>query len=1010
MTRKLTRAEDAAELRQQAEEMARREAASPLVALAPEDLRRALHELRVHQIELEMQNDELRRTQVELEASRSRYFDLYDLAPVGYVTLREDGLIQEANLTAAVLLGVDRSRLLSGPLSRFILKEDLDLYYLCRKQDSGTGRPQGCELRMLKSDGTQLWVQLAITTTPDVEGEPVSYVTLSDITERKRAEETLRESEAKYRMLFETVVQAVVYQSADGKIVAANHAAELLLGLSLDQMQGRTSMDSRWKSIHEDGSDFPGDAHPSMVALAAAKIVRNVVMGVFHPEEEDYRWINITAVPEFRPGEATPYQVCTTFDDITERKRAEGALERLRGILSEGQKIAHVGTFEYVTDTKTTVWSEEEYRIYGLDPAGPSPAYEVMLAKSIHPDDAAPLHQAFTAAIQSSSPYELEHRIVRPDGSVRWVHDRAIPYFDPDGKLIRYVGATLDITERKRLESVLVYLAQTSSGKAGEPFFGALARYLAQSLGMDFVCIDRLVGDGLTARTMAVWCDGKFEDNVTYALKDTPCGDVVGKAVCCFPASVCQFFPRDQVLLDLRAESYVGVTLWSHTGQPIGLIAVIGRRPMADRSLAETTLRLVAVRAAIEMERLDAEAAHEVLRAQFVQSQKLESVGRLAGGVAHDFNNLLMGIMNYVELCRDEVPPEHSVRGYLDEITRDAQRSADITKQLLAFARKQVITPKVLDLNDALVGMLKMLRHLMGEDIAVNWMPGTHLWPVKIDHGQLDQILANLCINARDAIAGVGRVTIETANVTLDQAYCAEHPGTAPGEYVGLAVSDTGCGMSKDVLAHIFEPFYTTKEVGKGTGLGLATVHGIVEQNHGHIEVQSEVSKGTTFRIHLPRATSEADTGPVAVTPERLPRGTETILLAEDEKSVRLTSRLFLEALGYTVLAAETPEEALRLGGAHAGPIHLLITDVIMPGMNGPDLAAFLTGEHPKLRCLFMSGYTADVMLHRGTLKEGMPFLPKPFSRRDLARKVREVLDAETTKAIGGPGRASVAP
>jgi PAS domain S-box-containing protein len=663
--------------------------------------------------------------------------------------------------------------------------------------------------------------------------------------------------------------------------------------------------------------------------------------------------------------------------------------------LSEGQKIAHVGTFEYVTDTKTTVWSEEEYRIYGLDPAGPSPAYEVMLAKSIHPDDAAPLHQAFTAAIQSSSPYELEHRIVRPDGSVRWVHDRAIPYFDPDGKLIRYVGATLDITERKRLESVLVYLAQTSSGKAGEPFFGALARYLAQSLGMDFVCIDRLVGDGLTARTMAVWCDGKFEDNVTYALKDTPCGDVVGKAVCCFPASVCQFFPRDQVLLDLRAESYVGVTLWSHTGQPIGLIAVIGRRPMADRSLAETTLRLVAVRAAIEMERLDAEAAHEVLRAQFVQSQKLESVGRLAGGVAHDFNNLLMGIMNYVELCRDEVPPEHPVRGYLDEITRDAQRSADITKQLLAFARKQIIAPKVLDLNDALGGMLKMLRHLLGEDIAVNWMPGTHLWPVKIDPGQLDQILVNLCINARDAIAGVGEVVIETAKTTLDDAYCSTHAETIPGEYVRLAVSDCGCGMGKDVLAHIFEPFYTTKEVGKGTGLGLATVYGIVEQNHGHIEVQSEEGKGTTFGIYLPRATSEADAGPVVVTPERLPRGTETILLAEDEKSVRVTSRLFLEALGYTVLAAATPEEALSLAGAHNGPIHLLITDVIMPGMNGPDLAGILVAKHPKLKCMFMSGYTADVMLHRGTLKEGMQFLPKPFSRHDLARKVREVLDGD---------------
>jgi PAS domain S-box-containing protein len=392
-------------------------------------------------------------------------------------------------------------------------------------------------------------------------------------------------------------------------------------------------------------------------------------------------------------------------------------------------------------------------------------------------------------------------------------------------------------------------------------------------------------------------------------------------------------------------------------------------------------------------ERKRAEEAKASLEVQVRQVQKMESVGQLAGGVAHDFNNLLMGIMNYVELCRDGLPPEHSVRGYLDEITRDAQRSADITKQLLAFARKQVIAPKVLDLNDALVGMLKMLRHLLGEDIAVNWMPGTHLWPIKVDPGQLDQILVNLCINARDAIAGVGRVTIGTTNVTLDRAHCAENPGARPGEYAVLTVSDTGCGMGDDVIAHIFEPFYTTKEVGKGTGLGLATVYGIVEQNHGHIEVQSEVGKGTTFSIHLPRATSAADSGSVAATPERLPRGTETILLAEDEKSVRVTSRLFLEALGYTVLAAERPEEALRLAGAHAGSIHLLITDVIMPGMNGPDLAGRLAEKHPNLKCLFMSGYTADVMTQRGALGAEVPFLPKPFSRHDLARKVREVLD-----------------
>jgi CheY-like chemotaxis protein len=361
--------------------------------------------------------------------------------------------------------------------------------------------------------------------------------------------------------------------------------------------------------------------------------------------------------------------------------------------------------------------------------------------------------------------------------------------------------------------------------------------------------------------------------------------------------------------------------------------------------------------------------------------------------VAHDFNNLLMGMMNYVELCRDELPPGHPARCYLDEITHDAQRSAAITQQLLAFARKQVITPKVLDMNDVLAGMLKMLGHLMGEDIALIWMPGAPLWPVSIDPGQLDQILANLCVNARDAIAGVGRVTIETANTRLDQAYCATQPEAVPGDYVRLAVGDSGCGMSEDVLAHIFEPFYTTKEVGKGTGLGLATVYGIVEQNHGHIAVHSEVGKGTTFHLYLPRAAAAAPAGAVAVAPVALPRGTETILVAEDEKSVRVTSCRFLELLGYTVLAAATPTEALRLAGAHTGPIHLLLTDVIMPGMNGPDLAGLLAEGRPKLKCLFMSGYTAEVMMRRGMLGAGRPFLSKPFSRDDLARKVREMLD-----------------
>jgi CheY-like chemotaxis protein len=379
----------------------------------------------------------------------------------------------------------------------------------------------------------------------------------------------------------------------------------------------------------------------------------------------------------------------------------------------------------------------------------------------------------------------------------------------------------------------------------------------------------------------------------------------------------------------------------------------------------------------------------------------MESVGRLAGGVAHDFNNLLMGIMGYAELCRDALAADHPIREWLEEITRDAQRSADITRQLLAFARKQAIAPKILDLNDALMGMLKMLRRLIGEDIDLAWMPGAKLWPVKLDPSQIDQTLANLCVNARDAIGGAGKLSISTANVTLAAADCAHHAGAVPGDYVRLAVSDDGCGMSADVKAHIFEPFFTTKEVGKGTGLGLglATVYGIVTQNHGFINVDSTVGKGTTFAVYFPRFVGNAAeaSAPAAA---NVPRGRgETVLLVEDEKSLRVTLALFLNALGYKALVAENPAAALALATQYPGAIQLLLTDVVMPGQDGRHLADQLAGLKPGLKVLFMSGYTADVVAQHGILDPVVRFIGKPFSRDELARKVHEVLDSGNAAA-----------
>jgi PAS domain S-box-containing protein len=384
---------------------------------------------------------------------------------------------------------------------------------------------------------------------------------------------------------------------------------------------------------------------------------------------------------------------------------------------------------------------------------------------------------------------------------------------------------------------------------------------------------------------------------------------------------------------------------------------------------------------------------HLLVTQQLQQAQKMDSVGRLAGGVAHDFNNLLMGIMNYVELCRDGLAPDHPIREYLDEITTEGQRSANLTRQLLAFARKQVIAPKLLDLNDAVTSMLNLLRRLIGENIDLAWAPGTALWPIMMDPSQVDQILANLCVNARDAISGTGKLTVRTANVTLDQTYCSRYVGSAPGDYVCLTVSDTGCGMTPAVLDHVFEPFFTTKGVGKGTGLGLATVYGIVMQNAGSIQVTSAPGQGTTFRIHLPRVHGQSVIKDAPPPPVVRPRGNETILLVEDETSLLVTTRLFLQGLGYTVLPAEAPAAALALAAQYPGTIHLLFTDVIMPGMNGKDLATHLAAARPGVPCLYMSGYTADAFAHLGVLDPGVRFLPKPFSRDTLALAVRAALD-----------------
>ena len=448
----------------------------------------------------------------------------------------------------------------------------------------------------------------------------------------------------------------------------------------------------------------------------------------------------------------------------------------------------------------------------------------------------------------------------------------------------------------------------------------------------------------------------------------------------------CECCTNDQLIDKLGNPT--GVRIWDDKNP------VTGRHYINyDRAIEWTDGRLVRMQIATDITDL------KRMETQLLQAQKMESVGRLAGGIAHDFNNMLGVILGHTELALLQADENHDLYSDLKEIQTAAKRSADITKQLLAFARKQTISPRQLDLNTTVERMLNMLHRLIGENIDLVWQPAAHLWSVKLDPSQIDQILANLCINARDAISGVGKLTIETGNKSFDEVYCSEHHGFIPGDFVLLAVSDNGCGMDEDILENLFEPFFTTKETGKGTGLGLATVYGIVKQNNGFINVYSEPGQGSSFKIYLPRLVTDKDTDKAVPQKKAAAGGTETILLVEDEPSILKMTRMMLERKGYTVLSAAIPSEAVEKANNHSGSIDLLMTDVVMPEMNGRALAEKITDLFPDIRRLFMSGYTANVIAHQGILDDGVAFIQKPFSMTDLTVKVRKVLDTAPDKA-----------
>jgi len=555
--------------------------------------------------------------------------------------------------------------------------------------------------------------------------------------------------------------------------------------------------------------------------------------------------------------------------------------------------------------------------------------------------------------LQTGGKQQYEYQYVGPDGGERDVVFYKAAFRDQAGNVDGLVGVMLDITDRKKVENELLLLKQAME-QASEMIIIVDPEGTMQYVNPAFERVTGYSRQEAVGQNPRILKSGRQEPDFYKNLWETITAGGTWQG---------RMINRRKDGTFYNDESSIA-PVHDGGGRVVNFVAV--KRDMTE---------------------------HIRMTAQLQQAKKMETIGRLAGGVAHEFNNMLNVIEGHAELTLDELGPEHPLRESLEEILDAARRSAGITRQLLAFARRQTIRPEVLDLNATLGGMLKILRRLIGEDIDLGWEPGPGLWTVRMDPSQVDQVLAILLVNARDAIAGPGKVVISTENVSLRKEDCIHLPGMVPGEFVRLSVSDSGRGMDRATLDNLFEPFFTTKGVGEGAGLGMATVYGIVKQNHGFIYPASRPGHGATFTIFFPRHTgrTEPDRGSEAAK-DRF-EGGQTMLVVEDEASVLRLVKRILERRGYVVLTADGPSSAIKLAEEHEGRIHLLITDLIMPEMNGRDLAGRLQARHPGLAVLYMSGYTADAIGRQGEIEADMHFIQKPFSSQALADKVREALE-----------------
>lgn len=913
---------------------------------------------------------ERKRAELDLLASEVKYRRIVETSLEGVLALDENEIITFVNTRMTDLLGFERHELLGHPLAHFLPEEEL-ADHRQKWADRKAGKAERYERRFRSKDGPERLMLTNATPLFDPDGRFVgSFAMLTDITERERAETALRESEIRFRTLFETADDAIMI--LDGEtFVDCNARAVQIFGLkNKDELLNRSP------------AFFSPEKQPN--GTDSHEKARQYLQGALGGQPQRFTWKHIrgdgtqidfeVSLAVFRIG--GKHLVQAIGRDITERKHFEDELARSNSLLEAVIKQAPFGIQVLVGNGPNIgllIQNDESERIAGKNPQTRSASDAMTLhelttrvfdpeGKTEIPFEELPAFRAFAGDNVSNEEFLFR----RTDGSDLFVEASASPIFDSNGKALAVVASLHDITDRRRAQwalqasemrfrgifeqspiGIAVYDAGSgliSMNPAARSIFGITD--FASVLGQRFFDDPNLPPEVL--KLLVAGETARFEMHYDFA-KARAGG---------FPTTRADSRDIDALVTPLRFEA-------GQINQGFVLLA----HDITDRKRLELQLQV---------------------------SQKMEAVGQLAGGVAHDFNNILTAILGNVELVRERLKERPArLEGLIDgmqQIERSAQRAAGLTRQLLAFSRRQIVQPQLVNINDNLTEMEKMLRRLLTENIHLEVLREPQLWAVRVDPGQFEQVLMNLVVNARDSMPEGGDLILETRNVFFDEGQTRSHADAHPGPYVALQVSDTGCGMEPKVLERIFEPFFSTKGMGQGTGLGLAMVYGIVKQAGGHILVYSEPGHGSTFKVYLPAVTEALEAVSLPETALAPLLGTETILLCEDDPAVRNITAAILQKAGYTVLSAENGARALQLASEHSDPIQLLVTDVIIPDTNGKKLADELCAQRPDLRVLFVSGYTSNVIAHHGVLNAGIEFLEKPFTRLSLLKRVREVL------------------